>query len=158
MPNPNSSDNDCDNSGKRIWYLSKKLIEKRNYVLEKIEKVKTYFILRTVSFQAKYCSTEKLGTKWENNQTLLKFVTDIIHKVMSSFVSEAKQSPHLQRHYLYLISRNRLIKAYNCRFETELFDAQFILDIENYVHKLFCNSEEKDSMVGDSIGKQKCVH
>ena len=51
MPNPNSSNSDCDNSGKRIWYLPKKLIEKRSYVLEKIEKVKTYFILLTVPFQ-----------------------------------------------------------------------------------------------------------
>ena len=53
MPNSNSSDNDCDNSGKRIWYLAKKLIEKRNYVLEKIEKVKAYFILRTVGYRFK---------------------------------------------------------------------------------------------------------
>ena len=74
---------------------------------------------------------------------------------MSSSVSEAKQSPHLQRHYFYLISKNRLIKAYNCRFETELFDAQFTLNIKNYVHKMFCNSEEKDFMVGISTGKAK---
>ena len=72
---------------------------------------------------------------------------------MSSSESEAKQSPNLQRHYLYLTSKNRLIKAYNCRLETELFDAQFILDIGNYVRKMFCNTEEKDFMVGDSTGK-----
>ena len=75
MPNPDSSDNDCDHSGKRIRYLPKKPIVKRYYVLEKCEKAKTYFILRTVPFKAKYCSTEKVETKWEeNNQTLLKFV------------------------------------------------------------------------------------
>ena len=156
MPNPNSSDSDRDNSGKRIRYLPKKLIKKRNYVVEKGEKVKTYFILRTVPFKAKYCSTEKFGTKWEeSNQTLLKFVTDHLNKVMSSSISEAKQSPNLQRHYLYLTSKNRLIKAYNCRLETELFDAQFILDNGNYVRKMFCNTEEKDFMVGDSTGKAK---
>ena len=74
---------------------------------------------------------------------------------MPSFVSEVKQSPHLQRHYLYLKSRNRLTKAYDCRLETEHFDAQFILDIGNYVRKVFCNTEEKDFIVGDSIGKAK---
>ena len=155
MPNPNSSDSDCHSSGKRIRYLPKNLIEKQNYVPEKGEKVKTYFILRTVPFQAKYCSTEKFRTKWENNQTLLKFVTDHINKIMSSSVSEAKQSPHSQRHYLYLVCKNRPIKAYNCRLEMELFDAQFILDIGNYVRKVFCNTEEKDFMVGDSTGKTK---
>ena len=89
---------------------------------------------------------------------MLKFVTDHINKVMSFSVSEAKQSPHLQRHYLYLISKNCLIKAYNCRLETELFDVQFILDIGNYVRKMFCNTEEKDFMVGIVLAKQKCVH
>ena len=63
MPNPDSSDGGCDNSGKLIWYLTKKLIEKRNYVPEKGEKVKTYFILRTVLFNAKYCRFKKFGTK-----------------------------------------------------------------------------------------------
>ena len=77
MPNSDSSDSDCNNTGKRIRYLSKKLIQKRNYVLEKDKKVETYFISRTVPFKTKCCSTEKFGTKWEEkNQTLLKFITD----------------------------------------------------------------------------------
>ena len=144
------------NNGNRIRYLPKKLTKKRNCVVEKGKKIKTYFILQTAPFKAKYCSTEKFGTKWEeSNQTLLKFITDHINKVMSSSVSEAKQRPNLQRHYLYLTSKNRLIKAYNCRLETELFNAQFILDIGNYVCKMFCNTKEKDFMIGDSTGKAK---
>ena len=131
-------------------------MKKRNYVREKDEKLKTYFISLTVPFKSKYCSTEKFATNWEEkNQTLLKFVTNHLKKVMSSSLSEAKQSPHLQRHYLYLISKYRQIKACNCKLKTELFDAQFILDIGNYIRKMFCNTEEKDFMVGDNAGKAK---
>ena len=58
---------------------------------------------------------------------------------------------------LYLISNNRQIKAYNNRLETELFDAQFIVDIGNYVRKTFCNTKEKDFMVGIVRARQKCL-
>ena len=60
MPNLDSSDSDCDNSGKRIRYLPKKLIKKRNYVVEKGEKVKTYFILRTVPFKVNIVALKNL--------------------------------------------------------------------------------------------------
>ena len=59
MFNPDSSDSNCNNTGKCVRCLPKKLMAKQNYVSEKGQKVKTYYILRTVPFKAKYCSTEK---------------------------------------------------------------------------------------------------